>query len=130
MYSCIEPITDPLLPREHAGFRGKKSIVDQVTFLTQKIENSFSAKEKTGVVFVHLTAVYDTVWHRGFTCKLLRLLPNRHMVSLIMELVHNPILPSPAVTENKASYDTLRMAFYKDQFWLSSCLISIYMTYQ
>lgn len=34
-------------------------------------------------------AAYDTVWHRGLTCKLLRLLPDRHMVSMIMELIQN-----------------------------------------
>ena len=33
--------------------------------------------------------VYDTVWHRGLTCKLLRLLPDKHMVKMIMELVRN-----------------------------------------
>ena len=36
-----------------------------------------------------MTAAYDTVWHRGFTCKLLRLLPDKHMVRMIMELVRN-----------------------------------------
>jgi len=40
-------------------------------------------------VFVDLTAAYDTVWHRGLTCKLLRLLPDRHMVRMIMEMVGN-----------------------------------------
>jgi len=40
-------------------------------------------------VFVDLTAAYDTVWHRGLTCKLLRLLPDRHMVHMIMEMVSN-----------------------------------------
>jgi len=40
-------------------------------------------------VFVDLTAAYDTVWHRGLTCKLLRLLPDRHMVHMIMETVSN-----------------------------------------
>jgi len=34
--------------------------------------------------------VYDTaVLHRGLTCKLLRLLPDRHMIRMIMELVGN-----------------------------------------
>jgi len=42
-------------------------------------------------VFVDLTAVYDTVWHRGLTCKLLRFLPDRHMVRMIMEMVGNRI---------------------------------------
>ena len=47
----------------------------QVVLLTQNIENSSEAKKKVGVVFVDLTAAYDAVWHRGLTCKLLRLLP-------------------------------------------------------
>ena len=57
--------------------------------MTQEIENSFSAKKKAGTVFVDLTAAYDTVWHRGFTCKLLGTLPDGHIVSYIMELVRN-----------------------------------------
>ena len=40
-------------------------------------------------MFVDLTAAYDTVWHRGLTYKLLRLLPDKHMVRMIMELVRN-----------------------------------------
>jgi len=40
-------------------------------------------------VFVHLTAAYDAVWHRGLTCKLLRLLPDKHIVHMIMEMVSN-----------------------------------------
>jgi len=40
-------------------------------------------------VFIDLTADFDTVWHRGITYKLLRLLPDRHMVHMIMEMVSN-----------------------------------------
>jgi len=40
-------------------------------------------------VFFDLTAAYDTVWHRSLTCKLLRLLPDRYMVRMIMEMVGN-----------------------------------------
>jgi len=40
-------------------------------------------------VFVDLTAAYETVWHRDLACKLLRLLPNRHMVHMIIEMVSN-----------------------------------------
>ena len=61
--------------------------MDQVVLLTQNIEDSFEAQKKAGAVFVDLTAAYDTVWHRGLTCKLLRLLPDKHMVRMIMELV-------------------------------------------
>jgi len=40
-------------------------------------------------VFVDLTAAYDIVWHLGLTCKLLQLLPDRHMVHMMMEMVSN-----------------------------------------
>ena len=89
IYARIEPIVDPLLPGEQAGFRHGKSTVDQVVLLTQNIEDSFEAKKKAGAVFVDLTAAYDTVWHRGLICKLLRLLPDKHMIHMIMELVRN-----------------------------------------
>ena len=89
IYARVEPLIDPLLPKEQAGFRGGKSTVDQVVLLTQNIEDAFEAKKKTGAVFINLTAAYDTVWHRGLTCKLLRLLWDKHMVKMIMELVRN-----------------------------------------
>ena len=89
IYAGVEPLVDPLLPEEQAGFRRGKSTVDQVVLLTQNIKDSFEAKKKAGAVFVNLTAVYDTVWHCGLTCKLLRLLLDKHMVRMIMELVRN-----------------------------------------
>ena len=68
IYVRAEPIIiDPLLPREQVGFRRGMSTVDQVTHLTQEIEDSFLAKKKVGAVFINLTATYDTVWHRGLT---------------------------------------------------------------
>jgi len=66
-----------------------RSTVDQLTLLTQDIKDSFSAKKKAGAVYVDLTAAYDTVWHHGLTCKLLQLLPDRHMVHMITDMVVN-----------------------------------------
>jgi len=40
-------------------------------------------------VFVDLIAAYGTAWHRGLTWKLLRLLPDKHMVHMIIEMVGN-----------------------------------------
>ena len=89
IYARVEPLIDPLSPKKQAEFRRGKSTVDQVVLLTQNIEDSFEAKKKAGVVIVDLTAAYATVWHRGHTCKLLRLIPDKHMVKMIMELVRN-----------------------------------------
>jgi len=55
--------------------------------LTQDIDDNCFAKKKAGIVFVNLTAAYDTVLYCGLICKLLQLLPDRHMVHLIMEMV-------------------------------------------
>ena len=78
--------------------------LDQVTLLTQDTENSFSAK-KAGAVFVDLTAANDTVCHHGLTGKLLRLLPDRHMVRMIMEMVGNH---SFTLTAGNGKWSTLR----------------------
>ena len=119
-----EPIIDPHLPKEQAGFWPRRSTVDQVTLLIQKIKDRFSAKKMTAAVFVDLAAAYDTAWHRDLTCKLLCFLPDRNMVSLNMGLVRNRSFTSTLVPESKAGYDALRMASHRVQFWLFSCLIS------
>jgi len=61
IYARVETIIDPLLPQDQVGFRHRRSTVDQVTLLTQDIEDSFSAKKKAGAVFVDLTATCETV---------------------------------------------------------------------
>jgi len=44
---------------------------------------------KAGAVFVNLTAAYNTVWDDGFTGKVLQLLPDGHMVCMIIKMVAN-----------------------------------------
>jgi len=50
IYARVDPIIDPLLPWEQAGFRHGTSAVDQATLLTQGIEDSVSAKKKARAV--------------------------------------------------------------------------------
>ena len=66
--------------------------MNQTVLLTQNIEDSFEAK-KAGAVFVNLTSAYDTVWHRGLTCKLLRLLLNKFMDQIILKIIEIGALP-------------------------------------
>ena len=82
-------MVDLQLPRGQAGFCRGRSMVDQVTLLTQYIEDSFQHNEKPGVVFLDLTAAYDTEWHGGLHVKLPRTIPDRHMVGFIMEMLSN-----------------------------------------
>ena len=85
----LNPIIDPKLPQEQAGFRRGRSTTDQITLLTDDIETGFQDCQKIGVILVDLTAAYDTVWLRGLHLKLLRLVPNSHIVKFVMELLSN-----------------------------------------
>ena len=101
IHARVEPIVDRLLPRERAGFRRGRSIVDQTVLFTQNIDDSYEAKKKVSC-FVDLTVAYDTVWYCGLTCKLPMLLPDKHMVRMIMELVRNRSF-TPTAGDSKQS---------------------------
>ena len=61
-----------LLSPSQSGFGKNRSTEDQVTLLTQDIENGFQQKMKTLAVFVDLTKAFDKVWKEGLLFKLLR----------------------------------------------------------
>ena len=82
LYARINLVIDPKLPNEQVDFRHGKSPVDQITLLNNDIEDTFQAGEKAGVVFLDLTAAYDTVW-------LLQMLPHRHLGDFILEMLTN-----------------------------------------
>ena len=126
IYARIEPLIDPLLPKEQAGFRSGKSTVDQVVLLTQNIENTFEAK-KADAVFVDLTAAYDTVWHCGLAWKLLRLLPDKHMVRMIMESVRNRSFTLTTGDNNQSRQRRLKNGVPQESV-LTLFLFNIYIT--
>ena len=115
IYAHVEPLIDPLLPEEQAVFRRWKSTIGQVVLLIQNIEDSFEAKKKASAVFVDLTAAYDNLWHRGLTCKLLRLLPDKHMVRMIMELVRNRSFTLTTGDSKQSRLSVLKTAFLRDR---------------
>ena len=85
----LDPIVDPHLPNQQAGFRRGHSAVHQIVKLTNDIVESFEKRHKAGVVLVDLTAAYDTVWHQGLTLKLLRSAPDRHLVRFLCTILSN-----------------------------------------
>ena len=85
----LESILEPALPATQADFRSDCSTVDQIVHLTDDIENGFEERKKAGLVLVDLTAAYDTVWHSGLTLKMLHVIPDRHMVRFLCELLSN-----------------------------------------
>ena len=71
----ISPAVDEILNIEQDGFRPGRSTQDQVLALTTYVENGYQRRDKTGVVFLDLTAAYDTVWNKGLLIKLSKVLP-------------------------------------------------------
>jgi hypothetical protein len=89
IYNRISPIIEEHLPIEQAGFRPNRNCCDQVLALTSYIESGFQKRLKTGVVFVDLTAAYDTVWKDGLIHKLYNVIPCGKMVSLLEDMLSN-----------------------------------------
>ena len=56
LYARFEPIINPSLSQEKAGFQRGWSIADQATFLAQDIEDSLSAERKSKLCFSILPA--------------------------------------------------------------------------
>ena len=61
IYNHIQPIAESVLPKEQAGFRPGYSSQDHVVSLIEDIKCAFDKKLKAGIVFVDLSAAYDTV---------------------------------------------------------------------
>ena len=61
-----------LLSPSQSGFKKNRRTEDQVTLLTQDVENGFQQKMKTLVVFVDLASAFDKVWKEGLLFKLQR----------------------------------------------------------
>jgi len=87
--SRITPYVEKCQPDFQAGFRARRSTIDQVLQLCSIIEDGFQLKQKTAVAFVDLTAAYDTVWHQGRRLKLLRTIPDKHQEAFIVETLSN-----------------------------------------
>ena len=71
------------VPSAHQCQQYRPSLCEQWT------QRYRSFRNKCGAVFVDLSAAHDTVWHRGLALKMLQLIPNKHMVRFIRELITN-----------------------------------------
>ena len=53
------------LNEEQAGFRKGRSTEDQITYITQEIEDGFQEKKPTTVVWVDFEKAFDKVLEQG-----------------------------------------------------------------
>ncbi len=95
LYNRIVLAIDKLVPDEQAGFRSKRSCAEQVLTLTNHIETGFQNKLKTGVVFIDLTAAYDTVWKNGLLYKLIKAVPCLRIIDMIANMLSDRLFQIP-----------------------------------
>ena len=126
--SRINPYVADLLPNNQARFRPNRSTVDQVTQITIVVEDGFEHRRKSAAAFIDLTAAYDTVWHRGVRLKLMQSIPDRKMVSFIMETISNRRFTLYIPVMGKASRPkTLKMECLQGSI-LAPCLFNNYIS--
>lgn len=75
------------VPEEQAGFRPHGSCADQVLSSTTHIEVGFQQRLKTAVVYIDLTAAFDTVWREGLLFKLLSIIPCNRIATLLNNML-------------------------------------------
>ena len=102
----INPVIEPQLPSEQAGFRQGRSKVQQVLKLTYEIEKWFDNEYKAGAVMVGLTAAYDTVWQQSLALKHLRIIPDCHLARFIMNISSNRSFKLKTSEEKKSTTHT------------------------
>lgn len=89
IYNRISPTIFEIIPVEQAGFRPKRSCVEQVLSLTTRIEAGFQRNLKTSAAFIDLSAAYDTVWREGLVYKLLRVIPCKLTARLLNNMLND-----------------------------------------
>lgn len=85
----IEPIINQTVPVSQAGFRQHRGCSEQLAALSTLIESGFQQNRKTNVIFVDLTAAYDTVWRHGLMFKLCKTIKCSKIVRLIDNMLAN-----------------------------------------
>jgi hypothetical protein len=85
----IVPLIDAVFRVSQAGFRKNRSCTEQVLALTSHIAALFQSKLKTGVVFIDLTAAYDTVWRDSLMLKFIRVVSYAKLSNLLNNMLLN-----------------------------------------
>ncbi|KAJ8278418.1 hypothetical protein GJAV_G00087400 [Gymnothorax javanicus] len=83
----LSPVVEPAIIPQQAGFQSGKSTTSQLLNLAQHIEGEFQKGLVTGVVFVDLSAAFDTVNHRLLLKKILENTKDLALTDLIGALL-------------------------------------------
>ena len=81
--------SEQILVPQQAGFRECYSIEDQVTYLSQAVEDAFQEKKKVLAMWVDFKQAFDKVWKDGLIAKLKRNGIQGNMIRWIQSFLHN-----------------------------------------
>ena len=76
-----------MLINEQAGFRKQRSTEDQVTYISQLIEDGFQKKQQSMTVWLDLEKAFEKVWTEGLILKLIKLKVSHNMLRWIIQFV-------------------------------------------
>jgi hypothetical protein len=83
----LQRIYEAATPVHQAGCRKHRSCTEQVMALTTHIEAGFQHQLKAGVVFVDLSAAFDTKWRDGIMLKFMRTVPCANISNLLNNML-------------------------------------------
>ena len=81
--------TGKIISEEQAGFRQFRSTEDQVTYLSQEIEDAFQEKKVLFATWIDLQKAFDKVWTDGLLVKAQRCGVGGKMYKWISSFLHN-----------------------------------------
>ena len=81
--------TEKIISEEQAGFRQFRSTEDQVTYLSQEIEDAFQEKNVLFATWIDLQKAFDKVWTDGLLVKAQRCGIGGKMYKWISSFLHN-----------------------------------------
>ena len=81
--------SESFLASQQAGFRQCHSTEDQITYLSQEIEDAFQEKKHVLTAWIDLRKAFDKVWKEGLTKKLRNCKVKGKMYTWIKSYLHN-----------------------------------------
>jgi hypothetical protein len=87
LYSFVE--SNKLISFAQSGFRKHRSTKDNITFLTQKVIESFNRKKNVCCLFFDISKAFDKVWWKGLLYKLTQMKTHRYIVNWVKNFLND-----------------------------------------
>lgn len=78
-----------LLPQHQAGFRSKKSTINNIVRLERYARDNLIRSRHSAVIFFDIKAAFDSVWHDGLLYKINDFNLPPYLTSYLMSFLHN-----------------------------------------